>query len=104
MSQHMPLMFNLAMQFFEKFIYFTLQVVVDVQTAFLKKLADCADAACQKIMIRSFANAGLPDTLDLLLTHAETSKDSGVSEEALRALRRIDRKLITSKVETLVPH
>jgi len=50
------------------------------------------------MIIRSLANAGLPDTVDTLLKFAQTSTEGIVSEATLRALRRIEDKLITSKV------
>lgn len=74
------------------------KIVAEVLAAFLKQLDKCEDSSCLLTVIHSLGNAGLPETVDVLMKRAELSKDSTVSEAALRALRRIDKKFITTDV------
>lgn len=75
--------------------------MAEVLAAFLKQLDECEESSCLLTVIHSLGNAGLPETVEVLMKRAELSKDSTVSEAALRALRRIDRKFITTDVSCL---
>jgi HEAT repeat protein len=68
-------------------------LVKDIQKAIVDKMSACesdpAPGECVAMLVRALRNAGLPETIPVLLGLAETSKDGGVSEAAIKALSRM---------------
>ena len=63
----------------------------------LEQLAACETPSCRPQHLRALANAGLPDTIPILLQHAE-GPEAGTSEAAIKALRRMGQENISRPV------
>ncbi|XP_078578547.1 microsomal triglyceride transfer protein-like [Branchiostoma floridae x Branchiostoma japonicum] len=71
-------------------------IVGEVKTAFLEGLESAEFEDGQLMFLRALGNARLPDTITVLLTHAEGAQSNAVSMAALKALGRFDSTLLDS--------
>ena len=80
------------------FIISLLQIVGEIEAAIVEKLDSCETDACRVPYVRALANAGLPSTLPLMLRYAENASSAALAEQAVLAMRRLDRHLIDEQV------
>ncbi len=77
---------------------FWIQIINEILTMLLDGLENCDTDECQARIILALTNAGMPGTVAALLKHAEQTTNAMEAEAAIKALRRVDRKYITSEV------
>ena len=74
------------------------QVVKEVQQMLVSGLESCGEQECRGMYLRALGNAGLPNTVTVLLQHAETPKVPMLAFTAINALRRIHKQFISDEV------
>ena len=77
------------------------QVVTEVQQLLVSGLEACGEQECRGMYLRALGNAGLPDTVAVILQHAETPRVPMLAFTAINALRRIHKQFISDEVSLL---
>lgn len=72
--------------------------MADVQQMLVKELRNCGEQACKQMYLRALGNAGLVDTVAVILPYTESPKSPMLSATAINALRRIHRQYINDDV------
>ena len=80
---------------------FDFQIIQQILKLVQERLEGCSDAVCKTTYLRLIGNTGLPGTLDLLLKYAENGEDATISGAAIKAMRRLDRNLMSEKVRRI---
>ena len=69
-----------------------------VQILLTDGINKCVDEKCTAAYLRAFGNAGLPDTLSVIMKFVQLPFNSSLAYTAIDSLRRFDRQLITADV------
>ena len=80
------------------FCCFILKLVQEIGGSILQHLEGCEEESCRPPHIRALSNAGLVESIPILLKYAEESKDNTVSEAAIKALQRMGHENIARPV------
>nr|KAG5707699.1 hypothetical protein BaRGS_003274 [Batillaria attramentaria] len=74
-------------------------IVKEVQTLLVTGLENCGEQTCRQMYLRALGNAGLPDTIAVILPHTETPNAAMLSCTAIEALRRMHKQFIDDSVK-----
>ncbi|PVD38582.1 hypothetical protein C0Q70_01198 [Pomacea canaliculata] len=75
------------------------KVIKEVQQLLVSGLWNCGQQTCQQMYLRALGNAGLSDTVPVILPFTETPAVPMLSVTAINALRRIHRQYINNEVK-----